>query len=312
MTVRPFFSIIMPVYNRERFIARAIDSCLSQDFKDFEIVVADDGSTDSSRHVIESYEDPRVRLVGLDRNVGRCPARNRAMSSAHGVWFVFLDSDDELVPGALRTMYQRIRTAAESVGALRFMCQTSDGVTSPDPPHEGSVLGYDDFLKWMERSMAGKSQEALPCVRADTFPAIQYPQGHAEEALYHLDVARAVDVKLLQDVVRIYHHDAPNQVTRMHADKWLRWASSSADAHSRLLSRHGASLQRSAPKLAAIFQRQGATWEFLNGNRAAGLTYAKAYFKTTGDLYKIAPVVLLGLVSPSLLAWGKSLRWKGN
>lgn len=308
MSAPPFFSIIMPVYNRERFVARAVDSCLAQDFGDFEVVAADDASTDRSRDVVAACEDPRVRLVRSEVNLGRCPARNLAMEHARGKWFLFLDSDDELLPGALGTIRDRIAQATPNVGALRFMCRTNRGELSPEPPHDGSICGYESYLRWMERSVMGARQESIPCVRADTFPAIRWPEGHAEEALYHLDVARAVDVQLEPDVVRIYHQDASNQVTRPQMKRLIEWAPDSARAIANLLSRHGQSLERCAPQLAALFLAQGATWQFLSGHRQAGLRFALAYGRRTGDWKRAGTVMALGSVGPAMLAWGKTVR----
>lgn len=308
MSATPLFSIIMPVYNRERFVARAIDSCVAQDFGNFEVVAADDASTDRSCDVIEAYSDARVRLVRSGRNQGRCPARNLAMEHARGKWFLFLDSDDELLPGALGTIRDRIAQATPNVGAFRFMCRTVGGEISPEPTHDGSIYGYESYLRWMERSMTGARHESMPCVRADTFPAIRYPEGHAEEALYHLDVARAVDVQLEPDVVRIYHQDASNQVTRPQMKRLIEWAPDSARAIANLLSRHGQSLERCAPRLAALFLAQGATWQFLSGHRRAGLRFAFAYGRRTGDWKRAGTVMALGSVGPALLAWGKTVR----
>src|SRR5882762_5070652 len=100
----PFFSIILPMYNRERFISRAIASCLRQDFEDFEMVVVDDGSTDRSVAVVESMGDPRIRLIACATNQERLIARNIGAKASTGAWLIWFDSDDELVPGALTTM----------------------------------------------------------------------------------------------------------------------------------------------------------------------------------------------------------------
>ena len=130
----PFFSIVVPMYNREAFIGRTLRSCLGQDFSDFEVVVVDDASSDRSVEAVRQFDDPRIRLERHERNRGRCPARNTGLSVARGEWLVFLDSDDELLPGALAAIHQRAVAARPQVGSLRFMCLDECG-TSPDPPH---------------------------------------------------------------------------------------------------------------------------------------------------------------------------------
>ena len=70
MSDTPKVSVAIPVYNRERYVAAAIDSILAQGFGDFELLAMDDGSTDASRAIIEAYGDPRIRLVANHPNAG--------------------------------------------------------------------------------------------------------------------------------------------------------------------------------------------------------------------------------------------------
>lgn len=87
-------SVIVPVYNAERYICRCIDSILSQLYKDFELILVDDGSTDNSRELCESYlYDKRVRVYH-QKNAGASGARNLGISHAKGAWIVFVDADD--------------------------------------------------------------------------------------------------------------------------------------------------------------------------------------------------------------------------
>lgn len=97
----PVVSIIVPVYNRERYIRHAIQSLLGQTMTDFEVVVVDDGSTDGSSSTIESFADPRVKLVRHDRNLGIPSARNTGLQHARGRFIGWLDSDDLARPNRL-------------------------------------------------------------------------------------------------------------------------------------------------------------------------------------------------------------------
>jgi glycosyltransferase involved in cell wall biosynthesis len=89
----PFFSIIIPTYNREKTIIRAIDSILQQSFANFEIIVVDDGSDDATKEVVSSLYDNRIHYY-YQANQGVCSARNYGASLASGDYLVFLDSDD--------------------------------------------------------------------------------------------------------------------------------------------------------------------------------------------------------------------------
>ncbi len=102
MTVPPRLSIILPAYNREALVARAIDSVLAQTFRDFELIVVDDASTDGTRAVLERYRDtPRVHLILSDENLGGAGARNLGIEAATGELVSFQDSDDVWLPHKL-------------------------------------------------------------------------------------------------------------------------------------------------------------------------------------------------------------------
>lgn len=92
----PKVSVIICTYNRAKLLPRAIDSVLSQDFKDFELLVIDDASTDETENLIASYikKDPRVKYYKNDFNIGVVKSRNQAVSLAKAEYIAMLDSDD--------------------------------------------------------------------------------------------------------------------------------------------------------------------------------------------------------------------------
>jgi glycosyltransferase involved in cell wall biosynthesis len=91
-------SIIIPTYNRAKFVSRAIDSCLRQTYSEIEILVVDDHSSDETTQVVESYKDPRVKYFLHEKNLGVAAARNTGLRNATGEFITFLDSDDEWMP----------------------------------------------------------------------------------------------------------------------------------------------------------------------------------------------------------------------
>lgn len=90
----PEVSIITPCYNSERFLRETIVSVLNQTFKDWEWIITDDCSKDNSVKMIKEYQDPRIILITLEKNVGAGKARNLALERAKGRYITFIDSDD--------------------------------------------------------------------------------------------------------------------------------------------------------------------------------------------------------------------------
>jgi glycosyltransferase involved in cell wall biosynthesis len=101
MNEPPKVTVLIPVYNRERYVRDAIDSILAQTFTDFELLVIDDGSTDGSQEVVRSYCNPRIRLVCNEINQGIPKTRNTGIRLARGEYLAFLDSDDWAYPERL-------------------------------------------------------------------------------------------------------------------------------------------------------------------------------------------------------------------
>lgn len=101
----PFFSIIIPTYNRAHILQRAIHSIITQSFRDYEIIIVDDGSTDKTKQVVHGIEDESIHYI-LQDNKGVCAARNAGVKHSKGSYLIFLDSDDVLFEDALIHYYQ--------------------------------------------------------------------------------------------------------------------------------------------------------------------------------------------------------------
>ena len=98
MSQEPMISVIMPVFNRQDFVGTAIESILAQTYTDFEFIIFDDGSTDDSLKIIQSYRDPRIRVVSGKGNRKLVPPLNDAMKMARGKYLARMDSDDISLP----------------------------------------------------------------------------------------------------------------------------------------------------------------------------------------------------------------------
>lgn len=102
----PDVSIIIPAYNTEAYIAKAIDSALSQTLENIEVIVVDDASTDHTVEIVQQFTDPRLILLKNPQNMGVSAARNRALEQAKGRWIAVLDSDDWYAPNRLENLLE--------------------------------------------------------------------------------------------------------------------------------------------------------------------------------------------------------------
>jgi glycosyltransferase involved in cell wall biosynthesis len=99
---QPLVSVVMAVYNAEKYLNESIDSVLNQTYTNFELIVVNDGSTDSSKDIIFSYPDKRIKYFENLRNLGLVPTRNKLLEKAKGKYIATLDSDDVALPERLQ------------------------------------------------------------------------------------------------------------------------------------------------------------------------------------------------------------------
>ena len=105
----PEISVIVPVYNVEKYIKQCLDSILNQTFSDFELICVNDGTLDNSRLILEEYKEKDSRIIIIDKeNGGLSSARNAGMKAAKGRFISFVDSDDWIEPDMLENLYQNI------------------------------------------------------------------------------------------------------------------------------------------------------------------------------------------------------------
>lgn len=140
-------SIIIPVYNASDYLAKNIDSVLTQDYENIELILVDDGSIDKSAEIIKEYEKRDYRVVGLFQdNSGAPTARNYGLTMANGDYIQFIDSDDYLAEGALKMMVNALESSNADIviGAYDTVDQEGKFIKKVTMPFPGSTYNLKD------------------------------------------------------------------------------------------------------------------------------------------------------------------------
>ncbi len=117
MEEETLISVVLPTFNREKLIARSISSILNQTYKNFELIVVDDGSTDNTEQVVRAIHDPRIIYIKNEHR-GGAAARNTGIQAARGAYIAFQDSDDEWFPSKLEKQLDVFMSAANTIGVV--------------------------------------------------------------------------------------------------------------------------------------------------------------------------------------------------
>lgn len=138
----PLISVIIPAYNAEKYLAECLESVKNQTFSDFEVIIVNDASTDSTAEIAQSFaaQDPRFNLLHLSHTMGPSASRNAGVEKASGEYLVFQDSDDCLYPQALEFMVKTLSDCDVEIARIDFVRKS---IFSPEVFNEISPVVFD-------------------------------------------------------------------------------------------------------------------------------------------------------------------------
>lgn len=220
----PFFSVIVPCYNAEKYLSEAVESVLSQSFSDWELLLVDDGSTDGTLKIINEYSERDRRIKPICKaNGGVSSARNVGLQNAEGEWILFLDSDDWFEPQA----FERIRilivdSDADIVGFNHFYnSQTREWKRENFKPanisRAGADMKYfmlDTLFPYYDKKKNGVSTGAIRGVWGKAFKRRLIESNNVrfdcdikigEDAIFCLDAFRWAAKVVLHDEYLIHY-----------------------------------------------------------------------------------------------------------
>jgi glycosyltransferase involved in cell wall biosynthesis len=167
----PLFSVIIPTFNRVQFCRAAVESVLSQEFRDFELIVVDDGSTDGTAEMLKHYGN-RLRLLRQE-NQGQSIARNAGIAAATGDYVAFLDSDDQWFPWTLAILYRAIHEGPRpGVIAGRNVPFWNQLPATEHLNISLEMMRFDDALDFFARSGPVILETGVLVIRSDILSAV--------------------------------------------------------------------------------------------------------------------------------------------
>ncbi|WP_374471621.1 glycosyltransferase family 2 protein [Phenylobacterium sp.] len=298
----PFFSIVVPTYNRAHLIGPTIRSVLGQTFGDLELLVIDDGSTDGTAAVVGGFADPRLRYLPVT-NRERGAARNYGLSQAAGTYVVFLDSDDEFHPDHLETLRRAIAEQPHPPNFVATKYAYSVGGRrrpSPVTRMRGGWYGVDDFA-------GGNFLACNICVRRANPELRPFEEDRryaaAEDWLFLLENTQSDKLLLVDaETVTMVEHDGRTMRNNRLLIERVRLAVGWMEEHLALTPSQLRRARGRAYWLCAVHayadDRRGEAWGFAR-SAFAGIRGSEAL-----------TLVLRLLAGPRLVGRLKSLAWR--
>ena len=222
---KPIVSVVIPVYNSEKYLKEALDSVLKQDLQEIEVICVDDGSTDNSLTILKEYEKADERIKAFHKeNGGQSTARNVGLSKATGEFVYFLDSDDYILPNTLSKLVDLSRT--DDLDILMFSASTIYDTKELEAQHKREedyfirTTSLDKCISGREmlNEFAGDNKfcvcPPLHFLRTDFLKSneITFYEGifHEDELFFAQILTLAKKVKVISDqlYVRRFHDDS--------------------------------------------------------------------------------------------------------
>ena len=212
-------SIIVPVYQVEKYIRQCVDSILAQTFTDFELILVDDGSKDKSGQICDEYArmDTRVKVIHKE-NGGAADTRNRGMDQAVGNYVMFVDSDDYLAPTMLECLYRNMLNENADIAACNYLYfyendRQKDFATNV----KSEVLTGAEIFYYRknERNYGFWTVVWNKLMKRETVGKVRFPSGKYYEDEFWANEIYQMDIKIVTTPECLYYY-------RQHVNSTLR------------------------------------------------------------------------------------------
>ena len=219
---KPTISVIMPVFNAGHFIDQAIASIRQQTFKDFELIIINDASTDNSEEIIKKHaqEDNRIILTENQENLGQARSRNKALDIARGQFVAIMDADDVSLPNRLELEYEFLQNHQDVVlvGSGSELINENNRILGKKiPPIESEMINYR--LLFGNPMVASTVMFRTNIIRE--FGGYKHEYQHAEDYYLYCLCAAKYKVANIQDIL-VQYRQSPSSVTIISASRQVQ------------------------------------------------------------------------------------------
>lgn len=215
-------SVIVPVYNVEKYLRQCLDSVIFQTYSDLEILIVDDGSTDSSGSICDEYKtDERVSVFHTD-NRGLSAARNYAIDRMHGDYIAFLDSDDWLEATALEQFVKIAQNTGADIVSCQFYREYPNRTIEPKGSENGFIVENEKILNTMIIDHKLTEDAWNKFYKASLFNTIRYPEGRIfEDKATTYKLLQKASVLVYTPSCFIHYRNRANSLSNNHSMKSL-------------------------------------------------------------------------------------------
>ena len=210
----PLISIIVPVYNVEKYLGKCIESILAQTYKNIEIILVDDGAKDNSGEICDEYakKDDRIRVIHKE-NGGLSDARNRGIEEAKGELIGFIDSDDYIDSD----MYETLYNVLTKYGADMSMCDVYDVYEGQEPAQNEQIRDFsvtpEEAMKIVIDGQINYAYAVNKLYKKKLFDAVRYPVGKIiEDAFIILFLLEKTEKVALTTACKYYYYHRENSI----------------------------------------------------------------------------------------------------
>lgn len=217
----PIISIIVPIYNVEKYLKKCIDSILNHSFSDFELILVDDGSPDNCGEICDEYakKDNRIKVIHK-KNGGLSDARNAGIEIAEGKYLAFIDSDDYIEDDMFEVLYKNIvEYNADMSVCGYYTCYKNTNIRNTED-NELKVMNVEDAIGHVHKISPGAWNKLY---KKEVFNNIRYPIGRLNEDVFILmDLLNNCSTIVFDPQPKYYYIQRQNSITKMKFDdrKW--------------------------------------------------------------------------------------------